>query len=262
MKYAFAALAILLFAVQVSALEVSQYAITVHIDKGGYAAFEEKYYLKFANKFEHDQFTADAAKKGSSLDFWAVDYNFFYPHFGRGDLKKSYVSFDSGLGILTLSYELRDPFATVISDEPRATLWEIPDRELFEFSQGSLIVVPKGTSIEINLPPNAEVIAGQISPDVKVAGNVITLTGEISTNFINLRYKIPKPPITAGTDYAQAVMGFLSVPGNALVLLPIVAALAAIIFFRRQISGRIEDYIIEHSEIEHREPEEEMELEA
>ncbi|MFH1224523.1 MAG: hypothetical protein V1676_01840 [Candidatus Diapherotrites archaeon] len=260
MKRAFAALALLIFAAHASALGVSQYAVSINVAKDGYAAFEEKYYLKFAHGFEQDEFAADAAKNGSSLDVWAVDYNFFYPHFGRGNLKRSSVSFDSELGVLTLSYELLTPFATVISDEPRATLWEIPDRELLEFRQGSLIVVPKGTSIEITLPPNAEVVAGQISPDVKVTGNVISLGG-ISTNFINLRYKIPKPPITAGPGYAEAVMDFLSVPGNAVVLVPIVAVLALVVFYRKQIGERIEGYIIEHSEIEHREPEE-MELEA
>ncbi|MBU0662176.1 MAG: hypothetical protein ABH854_05160 [Candidatus Diapherotrites archaeon] len=259
--------ALLALAGQASALNVIGHEITIDVDKAGYANFTEHYRLGFEHSFELEQFKASATENGPSLMAWTVDYDFFYPHFGEGTgnrLKESYVGFDDASRTLSLEYSLAGPFAKIVSDEPRATIWEIPDNELIEYMQGGIIVIPRATTIKISPPSSAEMLEGQLYSEAKIEGGTILLSG-ISTNFISIMYKISKPIAPSVNSYR--VLDFLTAPENSAIVTALSVAtvilLAVLFIYRGRITAGIEDYIIEHSEIEHKEPEEgEIELDA
>lgn len=258
MRKTILALAFLFIAAGAGALDVDRHSIDIAVDAKGYAVIAEQYALKFANQYEFSEFRETANENGSSLLAWGADYNFFYPRFGGSAginrIAKSSVSFDEGTRTLTLGYELESPFAQIVKDEPRSSLWRIPDRAFSLFQQGGIIIVPENTAITITLPPNAEVVMEGIPAHIAVSGNTVTASA-MSTNFLNLQYTLPKP-IAPSMSSFELVQNFLS--GNGIMVAAALAvALVVVFIYRKRISERVEDYIVEHSEIKHAEPEEE-----
>lgn len=251
---------LLVFAAFASAITIQKLEMAVEIDEAGLAHVTENYSLKFSLfSPEFEGFKKNKEENGSSLMAWMVDYDWFFPHFGGEPtraISRSFVEFDERDNILTLDYFLKDKFAIVSSDEPRQTKWKISDNKLKSFEAGGLIVVPENTEIIFRLPSNAEVSKSQLSKQAKVEDSTVILSG-ISTNFVNLEYSMPKPIVSANPfdEVVKAARSYW------VFLLAILLVLAGAAFAKRkEVSKRIEDYIIEHSELEAGEPEEELEF--
>ncbi len=242
----------LLFFGGVHALEVSRLNIDIEVFEDGYARIFEKYSIRFFAG-ELPGFREDVRDNSSSLSAWQVDYNWFFPHFGGDALESSYITFDEGEQSLTLEYFLRVPFATKVREEARQTLWLIADRQLSYFQSAGNIVIPEDVSITIDLPNGAEIDLGKLTPRAEVSGTSVRLNG-ISSNYIKLEYGIPKP-------IAPLMNPFTLLQTNIVWIMAIVLVVGGAIYIgRREITEKVEGFVLAHSKIEPVEPEEEVEL--
>ena len=247
------------FAVTTLALSPTSMTIAMDIDKDGAAHVVETYKIRFENREEIELFKQEAKENGSSLISWKIDEPWFFPHFGdERSISRSFVFFDEGLNQISLDYFITGQLATLVEDASRETKWKISDRQLKFFSKGGLLVVPENVTIQINLPTGALIAQEQLSSKVKLEGTTALISG-ISTNYVNLQYSIPKPiaPLNIFRVFGELLGAHLFLVA-ALLLLGIVV----VVYKREKIVQRIENYIIEHSEIESKAEEDELELEG
>ncbi len=246
-----------LFAAQALALSPTSLMIELEVDKDGSAHIVETYKIRFDSREEINLFQQEAKENGSSLLSWKVDEPWFFPHFSDDrSISRSFVFFDEGLNQISLDYFVAGQFATLVEDASRETKWKISDQQLKFFSKGGLLIIPENVTIKIGLPTGALLAADQLSSKVKVEGNTILLNG-ISTNYVNIQYSIPKP--IAPLNIFRVIGGLLSTHFFLVFAVALLAGVV-IVYKRQQIVKRIESYIIEHSEIEAKEQEEELDL--
>jgi len=145
---------------------------------------------------------------------------------------------------------MKKRFATLISEGQRADSFAIDDKQLFSFNESGTIVIPENTLIKIILPQNTELEEIELPEKAQLIGNTLTLNG-IQSNVIKLQYKVLKPIAPNTTDFLDLIVGFNSI------LLPLLIALLILIYFKKEkIEEKIEGYLVNHSEIQNRKPEE------
>jgi hypothetical protein len=245
-----------------SALQLSTHYLEINLDSEGKAHIFEKYEITFFSSLELSQFRAKVAENSSSIDAWKVDYPFFFPRFADAagnKLDASFVTFDEEQKTLTLEYFLEKPFSILQKDEPRATLWAIPDSQFGAYIKQSLIIIPQNTVIRINLPNNGRVLPNDIPAQATVQGNSITISG-ITTNNMNLKYIIQKP-LSPSFNSFQFVREFFFQPSNYIFVFLAIVIIGAIYWKKETIKSKIEKYVEDHSEIEEAKQEDDVELE-
>jgi hypothetical protein len=115
-----------------------------------------------------------------------------------------------------------------------------------EFKEGPLWVIPEGTSINLTLPKGVE-IKDFVKPDALVSENSVLWKGYVSGNELFLEYSFFKQ--ISSFDLNQMLQQlmksdlFLMVVGIAIVIFLILFAK------RKSISGKVEGYVIEHSDL-------------
>ena len=245
-----------------AALQLNTHFIEINLDSEGKAQIIEKYELTFFSSLELEQFRGKVSENSSSIDAWKVDYPFFYPRFAEAagnKLDASFVTFDEEQRTLTLEYFIERPFATMQKDEPRATLWAIPDSQFGAYITQSLIIIPQNTIIRINLPSNGKALPNDIPAEQAIQGNSITVSG-ITTNNMNIKYVIQKP-LSPSFNSFQFVRDFLFQPSNYIYTFIFVIVIVGIYWKRKIITSKIEKYVEEHSEMEQAKQEEDVDLE-
>ena len=245
-----------------AALQLNTHYLEINLDSAGNAHIFEKYEITFFSSLELSQFKEKVSENSSSIDAWKVDYPFFFPRFADAagnKLDASFVTFDEEQKTLTLEYFLEKPFAILQKDEPRATLWEIPDSQFGAYIRQSLIIIPQNTAIRINLPSNGRVLPSEIPSQATIQGNSITISG-ITTNNMNIKYIIEKP-LSPSFNSFQFVREFLFQPSNYIYIFIFIVVIGAIYWNRKIIISKVEKYIEDHSEIEQAKQDEEVELE-
>lgn len=256
MKKACIILSLLLFAATAQALKVDSLDITLDMDEQGSATINENYTLQFSSGFEFDEFKKKARENLASLSSWMADFDFFYPHFGEvagGKLSYSFVTFDDRTRTLSLEYRLEEKLAKLVREEQRTDYYAIPDAKLQAFNEGGAISIPENTSIRIKLPSNAEIDTERLPENIqKISPSQIVLKG-IQSNSISISYKMNKPIAPKGDSLIQGIPNTY--------LLASIAAIALILLYlkREEIESRVEDFLVEHSEIKNM-PEEEIDL--
>jgi len=251
MKKAAAIMMILLMSHGASGLRVEQLNVQIDVDSQGFASITENYTMGFISEFEFNEFKDSAQGNAASLGAWEADYNFFGPHFlsSGNQLTSSAITFDESSKTLTLKYGLVRTFAQLESSGQRVDTYSIPDSRLQEFNIAGTIVIPENTTITIRLPANSEVDASQLPAQARVNGNQIILNG-IQSNSISIDYSVLKSIAPRSDDLVQGI-------SNTYIFAPIIALLMVGVYLRRdEIEKRIEDYLVEHSEIKPRESEE------
>lgn len=253
MKKAAILLSIILLGNFAAALRVEKLDTQVSIDGQGFASVTENYILGFISDFEFNDFKKSAQRNTSSLSAWKSDYNFFTPHFAGSTgntIISSFITFDEGSKTLTLKYALQKKFANLQSSEQRSDTYAVPDSQLAEFNVGGTIVIPENTTIIIMPPANSEVDATKLPDKVRVInGNQIVLSG-IQSNSLNVQYNVLKPIAPTSDDLFSGI-------SNTYILAPLVALIIIGIYVKRdEIEEKVEDYLVEHSEIKPRESEE------
>ncbi len=241
------------------AQELAKHLIEIDIDKAGYAKVTEIYSLEFSDKNELDVFLKNVAKDGPSLEAWKIDYEWLFPRFGSATGISAYITYDDREKAVILNYTIDKKFAKLSSESARASNWRILDTQFGNFAKGGIIIIPKNVEIKIVLPVGARIDESRLTSHAKRLEDAIVLNG-ISTTYINLQYALEKP-IAPPVDFTQLIEQFMASELN-LVFVAIIAILIALaIWKRRPIAQKIENYIVEHSSIEAKAPEEEVELE-
>ncbi|AJF60739.1 MAG: hypothetical protein J4224_04185 [Candidatus Diapherotrites archaeon] len=263
MRKALFAVFLLLFLGSASAVKVRSHSIEVSIEDNGSASVIERYAIEFESVLDVDEFQENKQRNSSGLAAWKADYPFFFPQFGEiagNKLERSFVSYDEESNTLTLEYRLREAFPSLLADEPRTTSWSISSAQLSAFQKENLIVIPENTSIEFNLPSTAEVSEPSLPAGASLVGKTIVLRG-LTTSHLDMKYSVQKP-IVQTVNSIQLIQEFISNSSN-LALIVVGFIVIGIVFLKRkELSERIETYIVEHSELEHQKPEEEIELEV
>jgi len=252
MKKSFFILFILFFSINVTAVTVDKLNIDAQVDAEGFAEITETYFLRFDTPFEKNAFYETAIENSSSIYAWSSENDFFFPHFEPSidKLASSSISFDNQAEKIIFTYTIKKRFATLITEGQRADSFTIDDKQLFSFNDSGTIVIPENTTIKLILPPNTEFEEIELPEKAQLIGNTLTLNG-IQSNVIKLKYKVLKPIAPNTTDFLELIMGFNSI------LLPLLIALLILIYFKKEkIEEKIEGYLIDHSEIKNRQPEE------
>ena len=238
------------------ALSMESLDIAIRIDQQGNGYITENYMLQFSSPFEFEQFKQSAQENSSSLLSWQADYDFFYTHFvteAGTRLNSSSITFDEQRKVLTLEYDFKDRFATLIKQEQRTDLYRIDDTKFASFNSAGTIVIPEDTTIRIRVPSNAEIDLDKLPQNVQLAnGNQIVLSG-IQSNSIDIEFRVLKPIAPSGNIIPGVSNVYLTIP-------ILITALILLYTKKEGIEKKIEDYLVEHSEIKSRQPEEELDL--
>ena len=242
-----------------SAQTLTRHLIEIDIDRTGHAKVTEIYSLDFSDKNSLGNFLKNVAENGPSLDAWKSDYSWLFPHFGSQTRISAYITFDDKEKAVILNYTVDDKFAKLESEGIRTANWRLLDSKFSNFAKGGIIIIPKDVEIKIVLPVGARIDEAKLTSHAKRIEDAIVLNG-ISTTYVNLQYSLEKP-IAPPVDFTQLIKQFMASELN-IVFVAIVAILVALaIWKRRRIAEKIENYIVAHSSIESKAPEEEVELE-
>ena len=238
----------------VNAVSVDTHKIVADVHENGFAEITETYNLSFTSPFEKNEFDRKAVENSSSIQAWQFDYAFFYPRFGGtiDKLASSTISYDRESQNLIFSYTLKEMFSTLITSEQRSDFFTIDDKQLSAFNDSGTIVIPENTTFIINLPQNSEIDSSNLPEKAIVTGTSVSLSG-IQSNSISLDYRILKPIAPSNFNF------FADIYDIYFIILPIVALLAIMIFLKKDtIEEKIENYLVNHSEIKNRKPEEDI----
>jgi hypothetical protein len=227
--------------------------INIELEKTGGAKITENYKLSFISEIDSDNFKKSAIKNGSSFLAWQAEYEFIKKHINAENLtSNTTIAYEENTNILTLSYVEKN-LAELTKQEQRADYFKIDEKKLSAFNERGSITIPENTKITITLPPNSEVITTNLSPKVKVFGNQIILQG-ITSNSMTINYILNKPIIGEGNDIIKGVP-------NAYIIIAIATIIIILIHLNRdEFEKKIEEFIVEHSEIKAKRTSEEIDF--
>lgn len=257
MKKTLLALALLaLFAANASAYEISKQEFKIQVLDNGNGVVSEKYYFSFLDRQDSNAFLQAVKENGQDLLAWgAFDYR-IVPHFESPEqLSIQAFSFDPNSNVLEVKYEPDRKVAEKTSENSRVEFWRLRAGFFQSFNQeGSLIIVPKTTTITLSLPQNAELNQESLPPTVIVTKNTLTLS-DVRISNLSAQYSILKP--IAQPSFINDFIDWLRQTGLIYVLVAAIIVTAVVgIVKRKEISRRIEDYLADHSEISARQEEE------
>lgn len=260
MKKSAAVLALVFLSSQVLALQLQSHLIEMEVDEGGKAKVIEKYTLLFLDTNEKILFKERAERNSSSILAWKADFEFFYPRFESQENRvlRSTVSYEQEKNTLLVEYELENPLMTLLEDKPRETRFNFSGKQLNAFIKEGLIVIPSNTLISITLPQRTQIAGEALPTQVEVNENKI-LIKPISTSHLTIEYIISKP-ISTRVNSLEIIREFFSNSSNVLIIVAALFAIGIIYWKKDKIEEKIENYIVEHSEIERGERDEEIEL--
>ena len=251
-----------LFLSAVSAISVKQNTIELIVDDEGNAKIQEKYELSFFAG-ERDKFKGMAEENSSSIAAWQADFDWFGPHFGglvgENKIYDASISFDEDS--TTFEYGLNN--ITVISEDAlRETTWGLRENLFDRFVSGGLITISNSTKIIFRLPIDARISQGDLPPGATlIASSIVELSG-INNNKIDVKYSIGKP-ITPDLDPYILIRNIVRDESTLSIVAVIGAIIVGIAYFKRKdITERLQNYIIDNSQIETRDPEEEIEIDV
>jgi len=233
---------------------LDSHTIEVNVDPVGNAQVTERYFLTFQNEQQLADFRQTVKEIGASLEGWRSYDSRIYPRIGQeNDIVVSGISFIENANspnFLEINYALKTPIMEKKSETSRVIDYSLRTKFFNDFVQGSLWVIPQGTSITLNIPKGAE-IEGLVRPDATVEGNTITWNGYVFGNELALNYRLFKQ--IASFDLNLAISELINSEWFWMAA-PIAALIALLVLAKRKsISSRIESYIVEHSDLSYEE---------
>ena len=230
------------------AYNITTNSIELKVDEQGYAEVTEKLFLSFPNEYHLQLFRAEIEKIGVDLDAWREFDAEFSPSIGTGEtVLVSDISFvEAESKYLEMKYSFNEPVMTKKSETSRAVEFSLNEKFFGNFLEGSLWVIPGNVTIIVDMPVQAE-IKDAVKPEANVSGNRVVWTGYKSTNVLALNYVVFRQISTFTlNDLAETLANSEFFPYIAAAA----ALLALIVLWKRKaIAGRIETYVIEHSDL-------------
>lgn len=248
-----------LLAGSASAVEIASVQASLKISDSGSASIVENYFLSFSSDFEVRDFEKIFERNSSSLIAWKAFNEKITAHFGNeGELLNVKFSFDKESKVLKSEYGMEKAIVEKALEDSRSVVWRFKPTAFSKFEKGALTVIPENFKIEVELPFNSRVNRELLPEQVEVLENTIKLENLSASNLI-IEYGITKP-IAPPINTFEALQTLLESEWF-LAVIAVIVAVAVIGFWKRKTIGeKIEDYIVEHSEIAKHE-EEEFELE-
>ncbi len=225
-------------------------AIEISVDSVGNATIEEKYFFIFQNEEQLSEFREKVSEIGVSLDGWREYDRRIYPHIGReNEITVNGISFIESAETpeyLELSYSLQTPIMEKESETSRIIDYSLGAKHFAEFVDGGLWVIPAGTSITVKLPRGVE-IEEPVRPDALVQENAVIWNGYVFGNELNLDYRFFKQ--IASFDLNQIVLGIVSSDIFWAMALAVALLFLVVVAKRKTLSQKVENYLIEHSDL-------------
>lgn len=232
--------------------QVAFHGIDIYLQDDGSAKVEEQYFFTFFAE-QDELFELDFEQNTPSLFEWKTDYPFIHPYVGSESQSENIEFLLNRTAnqepTLTLSYDYPTGLTQTIKvgTEGRSTRWKIADVAFVQFIAGGNINIPTNTQIRIHFPNNAVVDIKLLPPGITVNGNTMTITN-FQSNSLPIEYTVLTPiadPIDAGKIFDNAVKSPLFA-----FFIAIIAAIGLYIALNREeISEKVENYVIEHSEL-------------
>ncbi len=255
--WVFLALAIiLLFAQTAFAAEVLNYSLSGHniniqINPDGSDSVVEKFFITFKDDLAKAQFRDKSTALGTILEEWTKINPLFTPSLGDKSTNKQIAYTEGDQSYLQISYSLTEPLTAKGKEATMLTEYSIKVDYFNSFYQSGLWIIPEKTTISIELPPGAE-IKGTIQPDAIISSSgarkVVNWAGYKSGNRLALNYVLWKKIEPVVDINAINTFLFKSREGMALIAI-IIIILAGLVWQRKGIYGKIEDFVEKHSTI-------------
>jgi len=224
--------------------------VEITVGTAGETQVTERYFLQFQNEEQLSDFRQSVAEIGTDLDGWKAYDSRIFPRIGQEqEIVVSGISFVENmleLDFLEISYALKNPIVEKKTETSRVIEYGLSTRFFNEFVDGSLWVIPEGTSIIVHLPKGIE-IEEPVRPEATVEGTTVVWTGYVFGNELSLNYRLFKQ--ISSFDFNQLLQEILQSDVFWLAAAAIIVISVAVFLKRKSISARIESYIISHSDL-------------
>jgi hypothetical protein len=229
---------------------LENHSIGITVDDSGNALVAERYYISFQNDSQLVDFRKTVADIGVDVGGWRAYDKRIYPRIGQPqDIVVNGISFienENALDFLEMTYSLKAPIMNKASETSRVVEYELKTDAFSNFINGSLWVIPKDTTITVQLPRGVE-IHSPVKPDAIVGDNTVIWKGYVFGNELELNYSFFKD--IASFDLGQALNGLVKSDLFLIILAVAAVAFAVILVKRKAIAGSVESYIIAHSDL-------------
>ncbi len=238
--------------------EISSQKIIVEVNKNGEASIQEKFYLTFPNTYQVEKFREESKELGSSLDAWRNFDSSFYPHIGTASeitsgIVNPTLERDGAFYYFELTYDLSSPIMHKTDETSRMITYVLEERAISEFFSGNLVVIPKGTTISFVLPQSTEirkVPQPEATTWIREDGKkVVNWTGYKSANAFILEYAYWKQ-IAPSLEISMLFYSLMTSEGLPPILGLLILLALAVYWKKKEIGSRLENYIIDHSDME------------
>ncbi len=250
---------------RVTEKRVSFHSIEIFIESDGSANITEQFFFNFFAD-EAAQLEIDFEENTPSLFEWKRDYPFVHPYIGIESQaeKLEFLLKQTVSGQPTLQFSYNYPIGLgqkiATENQGRTTRWKLTDSALLNFISSGSISIDAKTQIKIHLPVGAVVDKRPLQQGLLDSSNVITLNN-FQSNALNVLYVIITP-IADPIDTSKLISDFVGSPIFFFLIAALALASVYIYLNKEQVSEKIENYIVEHSEFKtHKGPEVEEELE-
>lgn len=254
----------------VQAASITQHAIQVNVDFQGFGQVTEKFVFLFDSERELVEFRSQAQKLGANLDAWRSYDATITNYVGSIQPGTGRIGYEEKEGDrqVKLEYQTQIPLFTKI-ETGRQTEFRIDSSAFESFRKGSVYVIPSNTKIVFNFPKQATIQLESLKPEIEDPNERQQAQTEkrifwaghrsISGN-LGLVFSMEKQ-IAPATSLMQSLKTMIE-NRQAYGLTAVLLVLASLAYFKRKsIQEKIENYLVQHSEIEHSKESEEIEIE-
>lgn len=238
---------------------VKLHAIDATIDDEGFASIKERFYLDFFNSPDFlETFRKKSSELGTNLSDWqAFDSRFKVSVGSLEEIRPgsgSIAFVENTESYLELTYLLSEPIMKKNAETSRSIEFELKRTSLKEFTRPPFYIIPEGTVMTFVLPAQTTVSKEDVSPEAEISvrqdGSFVTWTGLKTSTDLKLKYfywKQIAPRLSLGVALKEFVEGnnrFF----QALILLIIALAIAAVYFYKKPIEKKVTEFIIKNSD--------------
>lgn len=263
-------LALMALAAMAQAATITQHAIQIGVDSQGLGQVTERFVFLFDSERELIEFRNQAQKLGANLDAWRSYDATITNYVGSIRPGSGRIGYEEKEGDrqVKLEYQTQSPLFERI-ETGRQTEYQINSSAFESFRKGSVYVIPSNTKIVFNFPKQATIQLESLKPEIEDPNELAQAQTEkrifwaghrsISGN-LGLSFSMEKQiaPATSLTQSLKTMIENRQAYGLAAALL----VLASLAYFKRKsIQEKIENYLVQHSEIEHSKESEEIEIE-
>lgn len=236
-----------------NAIEYSVFSrtISVQIENEKEDTVIERFYISFPSENEKIAFREKSIELGTDLTSWKEFNPLFEPSIGKETLNKKIFYNDAEQSYLQLNYSLKEPIMAKDKETSLITEYIMKTDYFNSFYEAGLWIIPENTKIMIELPAGAE-IKENIEPQAEITSNmtrkVVNWQGYKSANRLSLRYVVWKkiPPVI---DLNEIPNFLVNTEKGKIILAIIAVMLGAIIWKRKMIVNKIENFVEKNSEI-------------